>query len=95
MAKKKEITEEIKLLKSKVDENKAIIGKERVMKLLKAKNLSTIFLAANCENKIKEDIKHLASLTDVKIIELPQSNEELGVICKKNFFISVLGLSGD
>ncbi|MBT6774676.1 50S ribosomal protein L30 [Candidatus Woesearchaeota archaeon] len=95
MAKKKEITEEIKLLKSRVDANTAIIGKEKVMKELKNKNLTTIFLAGNCESKTREDIKHLANLANVKVVELEQSNEELGVICKKNFFISVLGISGD
>jgi len=92
MAKKKEITEEIKFLKVRVQAGKAIIGTDRVLKSLKAKNLQKIFLASNCPTKIKEDIVHYANLANVPVTELEQNNEELGTLCKKNFFISVLGI---
>ena len=36
------------------------------------------------------DIKHYAQLDSVEIIELPQSNEELGTLCRKPFPVSVI-----
>ncbi len=95
MAKKKEVAEEIKFLKSKVDAGKAIIGKARVMKELKVGKLNKIFLARNCAPETRKEIQYLANLSGIELVELEQTNEELGVICKKNFFISVLGISGE
>ena len=92
MAKKKEVSEEIKLLKSKVQENKAVIGFETVLKQLKKGKLSQIFLANNCPEKTRGDISHYAKLIDVPLVNLGINNEELGVLCKKNFFISVMGI---
>ena len=86
------LDEELKLFKNKIIEGKAIIGQERVLKELKTKNLSKILLAKNCSPKLKEDITYYAKLANVPVIELRQSNEELGVLCKKNFFISVAGI---
>ena len=94
MAKKKEISEEIKFLKIKVQENKVVFGVDRVLKNLnKNKNkINKIFLANNCPVQVKGDIIRYAKLAEVSVVELDQSNEELGVICKKNFFVSALGI---
>ena len=94
MAKKKEINEEIKLLKAKVQEDKAIIGTDRVVKELRKKSLSKVFLSSNCPDNTKSDIQHYADLVKVPVVQLDLNNEELGVVCKKEFFISVLGISG-
>ena len=91
MAKKKEIDEEIQLLKEKIKDDKIIIGAENVFKNLKAKKLDKIFLASNCPQKNKENILHYAKLIDLPVVELELDNEELGVFCKKNFFVSIIG----
>lgn len=90
MAKKKDVDDSLKELKTKI--NTATIGTDRVMKELKAGNLSTIYLAKNCRADVKGDIEYYASLSDVPVVVLDMDNEELGVFCKKNFFISVLGV---
>ena len=95
MAKKKELSEEIKLLKTKVQEGKVIIGADRVLKNLSAKKFNKVFLASNCPPKVRGDVLSYAKLAGTPVIELSQSNEELGVVCKKNFFISVLGIIGE
>ena len=92
MAKKKELSAEIKLLKAKLPGGKVVVGAERVLKKLNAGGLEKIFLASNCPPKIKSDLLHDAGLVKVTVIDLEQNNEELGVLCKKNFFISVLGI---
>ncbi len=77
---------------SKVQEGKAVLGTDRVLKLLKAKKLSSIILAKNCPAKSKADIEYYARLAQVPIQQVEQTNEELGIICKKNFFVSVAGI---
>lgn len=93
MAKKKEIKEEVKDLKSKVLAGNGIFGVENVLKALKNKKLSKIFLADNCPQKISEDVAHYAGLSGVPIVLLDLDNEELGIMCKKNFFVSVVGIT--
>jgi ribosomal protein L30E len=92
MAKKTKVeSETIKVLREKVQEGKVIVGKDRVLKALKAKTLGTVFVAANCPEGIKEDIKHYAELAEIPFHELGLDNEELGIFCKKNYFVAVIG----
>ena len=77
-------------LKSK----KIIFGTDRVIKSLRAGKLSKIYISLNCKDSIKSDISHYSKLGDVEVISLKVSNEELGILCKKPFSISVLGLAG-
>lgn len=81
----------MKELKQALKEKKVIIGAGRVLRMLKNEKLTHVYLAKNCPDNIREDVKHYAKLFNVKVVELGESNEELGVICKKSFFISVLG----
>lgn len=91
MAKKEEVSQDLKELKTKLQENKAVIGMERVLKGLKEKSLSKVFLASNAPKNIREDVQYYAKLSNVPVSELNIDNEELGLFCKKNFFIAVLG----
>ncbi len=90
MAKKKEVIEDVRDLKAKLVEGKAIIGTQRVLKALKTGSLKTVYLAKNCPQKTKEDIVYYAGLCEAPVVTLEQTNEELGTFCKKNFFVSVL-----
>ena len=91
MAKKKEVKEEVKELKSKIQTGKVIFGTERVLKALRNKQLSKIFLASNCPQKSSEDLSYYAGLLKVPLVRLDLDNEELGIVCKKNFFVAVAG----
>lgn len=93
MAKKEEIGKEIKELKVKIQEDKVVIGVEKVLKGLRDKTLQKIFLASNCPPKISEDIYYYAKLVNVPVVKIEFDNEELGIFCKKNFFIAVLGVN--
>ena len=81
---------DMKDLKAKLQDGKVIVGKERVLKHLREKTLAKVFMASNCPKALKEDIAIFAKLTKVPVIELSLNNEELGLFCKKNFFIAVL-----
>jgi large subunit ribosomal protein L30e len=77
-----------KLLKSE----SLIIGTKQTIKELKASGLKKVFLANNCPEQVKEDIKHYSELSKTEVVYLDIPNDELGDVCKKPFFISVLGV---
>ncbi|GAG19745.1 unnamed protein product [marine sediment metagenome] len=71
-------------------EEKLIIGRDRTLKLLKNDKLKKIFIASNCDEDVREEIKKYAKISKVEVIELKIDNIELGAMCKKPFAISVL-----
>ena len=73
--------------------NKLILGTEESMKKLRAGKLSKILLAANCDATVRMDIERACTLGNVPCTILSQSNDEIGVLCKKPFAISVVGVA--
>ncbi len=88
---KKVTGEAVQQLKKIIQNKKFVIGAEIVLKRLKAGKLNQIYFASNCPQKTKNDLLSYAKLTAVPVIELEMDNEELGIFCKKIYFISVLG----
>ncbi len=82
----------LQLIKQKLQEDKLVIGRDSVSKKLNQGLIETVFLSANCPPAVKNDFKHYTSMVDVPLVILEIDNEELGVFCKKNFFVSVLGI---
>lgn len=93
MAKKKVVEEDLKALKVKLQEGKAVIGTEVALKGIKNGTLRKVFLSSNCPQKVREDISYYAQLASIPVVELKYTNEELGIFCKKNFLVSVLGVT--
>ena len=73
-------------------DNKLVIGTERTLKLLRLGKIKQIYLSVNCADSTKEDIAHYSKLGGAKVKELAYPGSELGVICKKSYSISVLGV---
>ena len=92
MAKKKEVSKEILGLKKELGEGKVILGTKSVLKNLKTGSLSKVYLASNCPPQVKKDIEYYAGLVKLPVVSLGLDNESLSVLCKKHFFISVLGV---
>jgi large subunit ribosomal protein L30e len=90
--KKQEVNKDMKELKTKLQEGKVILGKDRVLKGLKNGGLNKVYLASNCPSDLKGDIEHYTKLSGIPVLTLNLSNEEVGIFCKKNFFISVLAV---
>jgi ribosomal protein L30E len=47
-------------------------------------------LSANCPARVEKDINYYAGMGNAEMQKLDYANDELGVICKKPFSISVL-----
>jgi len=88
MPKKITLTEIKKLLKS----GNAVIGTERTLKNLKLGRVQKVLLSSNCPANVEKDISYYAGLSGAEPYKLEYKNDELGVICKKPFSISVLSV---
>ena len=88
MAKKISSAEIKKLIKA----GNVIFGTERAMKNLKLGRVQKILLSANCPAKVEKDASYYAGLNGAELHKLDYPNDELGVICKKPFSISVLAV---
>ncbi len=91
MAKKKDVTDEnITEIKKLLKTKDLIIGEDRTIKNLRLGKIDKVFLTSNCPKGVVEDINYYAKLAKSHVVKLSQNNEELGVVCKKPFAISVL-----
>lgn len=77
-------------LKKALKEKKLIFGTERTLKNLKRGKISKVFLASNCKEDVKKDVKYYAGLSKAEVFQLRQSNEEVAAICKKPFLVSIV-----
>ena len=73
-----------KIIKSK----NILIGKNSVLKNLKLGKLKEVYLAKNCPLELKKEVKHY----NAEVVQLKYPSDELGVLFKKNYAISIIGL---
>lgn len=92
MARKKSKTLTSTDIKKLLKEKKVIIGTERTIKNLKLGKVDRVIISSNCEDCTVEDINYYTGLSKTETIKVDYSNEELGVICKKPFSISILSV---
>jgi large subunit ribosomal protein L30e len=86
------MTEALLELRKHVQVNNTVIGTDRTIKLINLGQIETVFVAENCSADVKEDLKRYCSDSKCEVVELPVPNEELGVLCKKPFSVSVVGV---
>jgi len=90
MTQKKSLTQtEIKKI---IKARKIIIGTERTIKNLRLGKVDKVILSSNCADRTVNDINYYASLSNAETIMVRYPNDELGVICKKPFSVSVLSI---
>ncbi|MBI5002565.1 50S ribosomal protein L30e [Candidatus Woesearchaeota archaeon] len=89
----KEMDANISELKKLLKSDKIILGTDRTLKLLKLGTTDRVFLSSNCPEEVKKDIEYYAKLSNVPLIYLKQPNDELGILCKKPYPVSVLSVT--
>lgn len=72
--------------------DKIVIGTDLVLKQLKLGSISKVFVTVNCPDKIRESVERYADFSKAEVVKLKIPNEELGIVCKKPFSISVAGI---
>jgi len=86
------MADNIKDIKKLLKENKLVMGTDETVKGLKLGKIATVYMTANCPENLKADIEHYTKIGGVEIIDLTMTNEELGDLCKRPHFISVMGV---
>ena len=89
---KKEIDQNIQEIKNAVENKKCIFGVKETIKLLSKGSLQKVFVARNVPADIRDDLEHYSKIAKVDLVVLKQDNEEVGILVKKNFFVSVIGI---
>jgi len=90
MAKEKIVDKNVEEIRKLLKEEKLIIGTDRTIKMLRLGKLGKIFVSANTRDEA--DILHYSGLNKTEVVKLKYPNTELGVICKKPFAVSVIGV---
>ncbi len=83
----------IEELKRLIKSEKAVLGTQRTLKLLKQGTVEQIFLSSNCPEQVKKDVEYYAKLAGVSVTFLKYPNDEVGILCKKPYPVSVLSIS--
>jgi large subunit ribosomal protein L30e len=82
----------MKDLKKYLKSEKLVLGTQRVLKNLKTSKLQKVFVSANCPSNVLEDLHKYSKVSKTELVKLDVPNNELGVLCKKPFAVSVIGL---
>ncbi len=88
----KKIVGSVDEIKKLLDAGKLVLGADETLKMLRQGKLVKVFMSANCAPETKADVEQYCKIAKVEIVELQQSNEELGTLCRKPYFVSVLGV---
>ena len=88
MAKKIDAAEIKKMLKS----GSIVIVTKRTINSLRLGKVQKVLVSSNCPASVEGDINYYAGLSGAELHKLEYPNDELSVICKKPFSISVLAL---
>jgi ribosomal protein L30E len=87
------MAEDINDLKKLIGTKRLIFGTDRTVKELKKGNLEKVYLSSNCNSNVKEDINHYGRLSKTIIVSLEMPNDELRIVVKKPFSVSVIGVT--
>tara|TARA_Y100000310_G_scaffold345672_1_gene468092 strand:- start:3705 stop:3974 length:270 start_codon:yes stop_codon:yes gene_type:complete len=89
------MSEPISEIKKLLEQKKVQIGTQVAIKNLSKGLVKKIFLAQNCPTNVVDDLTHMSKISKVDIVKLKVPNDELGVVCKKRFSISVLSVNNE
>lgn len=78
----------IATLKKLLGDENLVIGTDVTLKELRNGNIKTVYLSSNCASGSEEEIRRYP----VEVVKLDVPNDEVGVICRKRFPISVISV---
>ncbi|NOZ81478.1 MAG: 50S ribosomal protein L30 [DPANN group archaeon] len=81
-----------KLLRESIDTGRAVIGMKRTLTRLATASLETLVLSKSVPPKDRKELLRLADLSETAVQEVDMDNVELGLLGKKPFSISVMGI---
>ena len=83
---------QISELKNALKEDKAVLGWNSIERLIKSGVVKKVFISVKASEKVLEDVSHYSKISGFVVEEFVGDAYELGVLCKKPFPVSVLGV---
>ncbi len=77
-------------LKQDLKSKKLVLGSGVVVKKIQSGKIKKVYVSSNFPKK--DELKKMCGLFKVECIDIEEDNVSLGVLCKKPFAISVLGV---
>ena len=81
-------------IQAAIKNNNAILGYRESIKFIKLNQPKLVVISNNLPEQIKNEIQHIAKLSNSKAEIFEGSSKELGTICGKPFPVSVLTIKG-
>lgn len=91
VAKKTKIDE----IKEALAKGKIVIGSNEAVKKIKLGKVAKVFASNNCPKGVQSDLEKYSKVEEIEFVVLDKDSDELGIICKKPFSISVLSILGE
>ena len=79
-------------LKKLLMAKRLVLGAEATIKALRKGGVQKVFIASNCSTLVRSDVETLCKVSGAECVSLAQGTDEIGVMCKKPFAISVIGV---
>jgi ribosomal protein L30E len=86
------MADETSKIREMLKEDRLVIGSRAVMRELHKGNLEQIFIASNASAKIEGDLISHANAVKCPVQKLSIPNDELGMVCKRQFSIAAVGI---
>ncbi len=77
-------------LENEIKNKKLIFGLDRIIKKIKNQKVKKVYISSN--SHMKEHISNLCKKFDVEAESVRENSKEIGVLCKKPFSISIIGI---
>lgn len=82
----------MKIKEDEFDISKAVLGLNTTLKRMHEGKLNEILIASNYPEVKENKVKSLAIAYNIPVRKLDINNKKLGIICKKTFNVSILGI---
>lgn len=79
-------------IKSYRKQDRLVFGAKQTTQLMRDRAAEKVYLAANCPDDVRREIEQYGRLSDVQVSVLEMPSDELGVLCRRQHMILVLGL---
>ena len=79
-------------IKKMVKSGGVLLGTQRTIKGLRLGKIEKVLVSSNCPARVEKNISYYAGLSGAEMHKIDYPNDELGIICKKPFSISVLAV---
>ena len=75
-----------------MDTGKVAIGNKSVIRAINDSSAQAVIVSVRGKKEIIEDITHMCSVAQIKLLKFPGNSLELGTVCGKPFSVNALAV---